>query len=244
VTYAYDSSGQRVKLNNGTATTLYPTKEYNTDGTTAQKHIFAGSETLATVKGTGTTASVFYDHTDHLSGSSVITNSSGDQEELLDYYPFGGMRLDEKVGTFNEQRKYIGQEYDEDTGLNYLNARYYNSSIGRFISQDPVFWTIPVELLTDPQQLNSYTYARNNPIIGSDPSGLYTIIIPGTWYKSDGWENSKDGRAFQSAVKSTFNETRKTDVITNKGDWSGGDNPGARSGAAVNIASRTKYSRP
>ncbi|MBI1866507.1 MAG: type IV secretion protein Rhs, partial [Candidatus Staskawiczbacteria bacterium] len=32
----------------------------------------------------------------------------------------------------------MGQEYDAETGLNYLNARYYNSNIGRFISQDPM----------------------------------------------------------------------------------------------------------
>ncbi|MBI3336992.1 MAG: RHS repeat-associated core domain-containing protein, partial [Candidatus Staskawiczbacteria bacterium] len=69
------------------------------------------------------------------------------------------------AASFNEQRKFIGQEYDAETGLNYLNARYYNSNIGRFISQDPMFWTLPVELLTDPQNQNSYAYARNNPIV-------------------------------------------------------------------------------
>ncbi|MBI3337126.1 MAG: hypothetical protein HY005_00685, partial [Candidatus Staskawiczbacteria bacterium] len=59
----------------------------------------------------------------------------------------------------------------------YLNARYYNSNIGRFISQDPMFWTLPVELLTDPQNQNSYAYARNNPIVGSDPSGESAEVV-------------------------------------------------------------------
>jgi|SRR3989344_8225001 len=76
------------------------------------------------------------------------------------------------VHAFTEQRKFIGEEYDAETGLNYLNARYYDASIGRFVSQDPMFWSLPLELLADPQQLNSYSYARNNPIVGSDPSGL------------------------------------------------------------------------
>ena len=66
-----------------------------------------------------------------------MTDSTGTIAETMDYFPFGGIRLDNKVGTFDEQRKYIGQEYDADTGLNYLNARYYNSAIGRFTSEDP-----------------------------------------------------------------------------------------------------------
>ncbi|MBI1866455.1 MAG: type IV secretion protein Rhs, partial [Candidatus Staskawiczbacteria bacterium] len=57
----------------------------------------------------------------------------------------------------------MGQEYDAETGLNYLNARYYNSNIGRFISQDPMFWdgSHTKEQLIDPQSWNSYSYARN-----------------------------------------------------------------------------------
>lgn len=89
----------------------------------------------------------------------------------MDYFPFGAIRIDRKSSTFSEQRKYIGEQYDADTGLNYLNARYYNSNIGRFISQDPMFWNFDKDYLLDPQQWNSYSYARNNPIVGSDPSG-------------------------------------------------------------------------
>ncbi|MBI3337419.1 MAG: RHS repeat-associated core domain-containing protein [Candidatus Staskawiczbacteria bacterium] len=73
----------------------------------------------------------------------------------------------------------MGQEYDAETGLNYLNARYYNSNIGRFISQDPMFWDFSEDYLSDPQQWNSYSYARNNPIVGSDPTGL-TINLKST----------------------------------------------------------------
>jgi len=69
--------------------------------------------------------------------------------------------------TYAEQRKYIGQEYDADTGLNYLNARYYSATNGKFTGEDPVFWEIGQTkdgkaILSNPQAMNSYAYAGNN----------------------------------------------------------------------------------
>ncbi|OGZ63512.1 MAG: hypothetical protein A2998_02140 [Candidatus Staskawiczbacteria bacterium RIFCSPLOWO2_01_FULL_37_25b] len=107
----------------------------------------------------------------------MITDETGAIVETTDYYAFGKIRLDSKTTDFSEQRKYIGQEYDEDTGLNYLNARYYNSTIARFVSQDPVFWNFDSSWLADPQNQNAYAYARNNPITGSDPTGKYAELI-------------------------------------------------------------------
>jgi RHS repeat-associated protein len=89
-----------------------------------------------------------------------------------------------------KQRKFTGQEYDVDTGLSYMNARYYNGVIGRFISQDP----LAIEalqtadnkkfqyLLANPQNWNTYSYALNNPLVVTDSSGLLTIYVPGTNY--------------------------------------------------------------
>jgi RHS repeat-associated protein len=54
-----------------------------------------------------------------------------------------------------------------------MQARYQNSSRGQFISEDPVFLGDPrQQALTDPQSLNAYSYANDNPITKSDPSGL------------------------------------------------------------------------
>lgn len=72
-------------------------------------------------------------------------------------------------------RIYIGQEFDQDTELNYLNARYYEGTRGQFISQDPMFRSFDEAWLADPQNQNSYSYARNNPINRSDPTGLFNI---------------------------------------------------------------------
>ena len=130
-------------------------------------------------------ADAYYIHPDHLGGAGVITDQNGQIDELLDYNSFGAVRLDQQMGRHNEKRKYIGQELDEETGLQYLNARYYDPALGRFISQDPQFWNLPESSLIDPQQQNSYSYARNNPIVLSDPLGLssatYNPIPSGGW---------------------------------------------------------------
>jgi RHS repeat-associated protein len=89
-----------------------------------------------------------------------------------------------KPGAGVGQGIYTGQEYDASTGLNYFNARYQNPNTGRFISQDQAFLALGdnqqlkaitqqklVAYLSDPQNLNSYSYARNNPILYNDPTG-------------------------------------------------------------------------
>ena len=71
---------------------------------------------------------------------------------------------------------YIGQYLDEATNLDYLNARYYDSARGQFLSQDPVFWEDPKKQdLRNPQSLNSYAYANDNPITGSNLTGGQTV---------------------------------------------------------------------
>ena len=112
-------------------------------------------------------------------GQPPFIDSAGVIAETMDYYPFGGIRLDTKPAgsTLNEQRKYIGQEFDADTGLNYLNARYYNATLARFISQDPMSWNFDQAWLQDPQTQNAYSYARNNPLIYSDSDGKKAELI-------------------------------------------------------------------
>ncbi len=75
-------------------------------------------------------------------------------------------------------RIYIGEEYDESTGLSYLNARYYDGARGRFISQDTKFIEMnDYDFLFDPQQMNSYSYGRNNPLKYIDPEGEKVELV-------------------------------------------------------------------
>ena len=135
-----------------------------------------------------TTASTTYLHPDHLGGTNVATDEDGEVAQTLDYYPYGSQRI--ATGSFSEQRRFIGEEYDGDTEFSYLNARYYQGSRGQFMSQDPVFLAVGDAgavreitqktlraILADPQSLNSYSYAGNNPILFKDSTGKWYVDI-------------------------------------------------------------------
>ncbi len=65
--------------------------------------------------------------------------------------------------------EFTGKQRDSESGLDYFGARYYGSGLGRFMSPDPLY--LEMNRLTDPQQLNLYSYVRNNPLSLTDPDG-------------------------------------------------------------------------
>lgn len=195
--YGYDAGGARVSVStsggsgSGGVTTLYPSKMFNTTGGVTgagvQKHIFAGEELVATIKGVGASSAMYMLHSDHLGSVRVTSGASGAIAEETDYLPFGAIRHNANPLGGPEQRKYTGHEYDVDTGLNYADSRYYNPGIGRFVSQDPAFWNMShlQDQLVDPQSWNSYAYARNNPLAFTDPNGQFWT----PWQSSGGFTN-------------------------------------------------------
>ena len=175
-TYGYDYMGNRVSMrSSGSASTTFVNKYFDVQGATTTKHIYANGEIIATVVGTGNSTSSYIVHTDHLGGVHVTTNASGTVQLTNDYFPYGDVRL--SSGSITESRGFIGERYDASTHLNYLNARYYQNGRGTFLSQDPEFRENIESYLDDPQQMNSYSYARNNPIIAKDPSGRAAVAV-------------------------------------------------------------------
>jgi RHS repeat-associated protein len=108
---------------------------------------------------------VFY-HADHLGSPRVILNDTGQVVALHHYLPFGDERPAGTDPTLNT-KAFTGHERDTETGLDYMMARYYSSSLGRFMAVDPGDDTHP----EDPQSWNKYSYVRNNPIGMRDPDG-------------------------------------------------------------------------
>jgi RHS repeat-associated protein len=202
VSYSYDHNGDRVRYTAGAVSTSYPSKLYSTDGTKKTKQIYAGERLVATIETAGSVVTPYYVHTDQLGSTSAVSDGTGAVAQALDYYPFGGQRI--SSGAYNERRQYIGQVYDADTRLNYLNARYYHSGLGRFLSEDPVHLGLGDEsqlmrlagqnmesYLSDPQQLNSYSYSMNSPISRRDESGRFSIAT-GSVEKGDNLKKIRD----------------------------------------------------
>jgi RHS repeat-associated protein len=119
----------------------------------------------------------YYFHADHLSGASMITNSTGSFYQALAYCPFGESLINERIGNYDEMYKFTGYERDQESGLDYANARYYNSDLGIMITTDPMWNKYP--------SFSSYNYCGNNPVMMVDPTGMEGIVVSGGEYDSD-----------------------------------------------------------
>ncbi|MEM5796753.1 MAG: RHS repeat-associated core domain-containing protein, partial [Bacillota bacterium] len=93
--------------------------------------------------------------------------------QIVTYYPYGEIRTNDLKNNnpIDLPHKFTGQEYDNERGLYYFVARYYDPAAGRFITPDTI-----VQSPGDPQTLNRYAYARNNPLLYTDPSGRLFLI--------------------------------------------------------------------
>ncbi len=116
-----------------------------------------------------------YYHQDYLNSSNIIADAAGNVLEEIAYYPFGETRRHYRADDRVQESPYLfsQKERDKETGLHYFGARYLAASLGRFLRVDPELEDPPSESLGDPQALHAYGYARNNPIVYTDPTGLF-----------------------------------------------------------------------
>ena len=105
----------------------------------------------------------FFYHPDHLGSSSFITDVSGEVYQHVQYFPFGETFVEERTGTRYTPYLYNGKELDEETGLYYYHARYYDPRVSMFYGVDP--------LAEKYIGISSYAYVGNNPLIFVDPDG-------------------------------------------------------------------------
>ena len=103
-----------------------------------------------------------------------------------DYFAFGTKYGMKNETGFEESHGFTGKEYDEDTGLYYFNARWYDAELGRFVSEDPV---------ADPNNPNLYSYCGNQPLNHIDPTGM-VYYDPKTGVVSD--PNNDGGPSIQT----------------------------------------------
>lgn len=115
---------------------------------------------------------------DHLGGVDAVLDEQGNVIERRDYLPFGEERMVE--GANDERHGFTGKELDDESGLYYYGARYYDPVIGRFTSADPLVLgeagKSMQSFLADPQAMNGHAYALNNPIRYNDPTGKFAVL--------------------------------------------------------------------
>ena len=124
----------------------------------------------------------FYYHPDHLGSSSYITNLNGEVVQHIEYVPFGEVFVEERNNIWNTPYLFNAKEFDEETGLYYYGARYYDPRLSLWISVDPLSIFDPHNEenyiegehnggVFNNNNLNSYSYCYQNPIILTDPNG-------------------------------------------------------------------------
>jgi RHS repeat-associated protein len=177
-TYAYDALGRRVSKTVGANTTIFISDglqkicEYE-NGTLARSYAYGSyiDEPLVMISG----ANKYYYHSNNLYSVAALTDAAGAVIERYKYDPYGKATVLAADGVtartasiVNNPFLYDGYYHDTETGLEFVNARYYSSDLGRFIARDPIGYE---------GGINLYRYVNNKPTKYIDPSGLECISL-------------------------------------------------------------------
>ena len=112
----------------------------------------------------------YYYHSDHLGSSSLITDASGNVTQQLDYLPYGEVFLEKRANVdYSTPYRFNGKELDEETGLYYYGARYYNPRLSIWYATDPLEEKYPTS--------SSHAYCLGNPLSYLDYNGMDTINV-------------------------------------------------------------------
>ena len=185
--YLYDAEGHRVAKGKLTSMSCDPTAngfqatdvyiigpdgqemtEVEGSGNWVHTNVSADGGMIATYKNDGLGA--HFQLADWLGTRRVQTDYLGQIEDQCQSQPFGDGLTCSGPGVDVSRHHFTGKERDSESGLDMMGARYYGSTMGRFMSPDPS--GLVFASLANPQSLNLYSYAQNNPLIYTDPTGL------------------------------------------------------------------------
>ena len=213
-TNIYNAGGQRIKKTENSQLTkyfysgdaiLYTTDSNNTIMTENVLDLSGSIIASWRDRDTGSEEAYFY-HYDVRGSTTAIVDPNGDAVKQYTYDEFGNM---EETGTFDNEVTFTGSIKDTSTGLQYMNARFYEPTTGRFISQDS-YTGNPY----DPWTQHLYSYCGNNPTNFVDPTGHYWVDCnhpPYRTWVTYGGDGSREGR------KAFYDKYDLT--MTNDEDW-------------------------
>lgn len=166
--YAYDGDGKRAwkQIANG----AYQPYTYDIKAATPKllndgerRYVWRPGLAYSITNSTDAVESVY--HTDGIDSARVLTNAAGVVTDLRRTDAFGVLLS--HSGTSTQPFGFAGEQRDDETGLQYHQARYYDPGLGRFISRDPL-----MQMQTTSLSGNHYVYSLDNPTRYIDPSGL------------------------------------------------------------------------
>ena len=161
--FAYDGRGRRAQKVAGGVTHTYI---YDAEDILEER--LSSGQTIRFVHGPGIdqplaqrdgAGAVSYYLADHLGSVIQVTNGSGVTTLAREYDPWGNLLQ----GSATSGYAFSGREWDAEVGLNYYRARYYDTKLGRFLSEDPIGLA---------GGINFYSYVTNRPTVLNDPLGL------------------------------------------------------------------------
>ncbi|MBK6751108.1 MAG: hypothetical protein IPG67_14160 [Acidobacteria bacterium] len=192
-TFVFNGDNKQTEVKDATGTTVGQ-YYYDGEGKRVKKYILSTGETTifvyssgklvaeySTVVAPASVSKVAYTTTDHLGSPRVITDALGQVSSRRDFMPFGedlNVGVGNRTGDAglkysmpgdNVRQKFTGYQKDDETQLDFAEARMYENRYGRFTAVDPL---LASGKSANPQTFNRFIYVGNNPIAITDPSGL------------------------------------------------------------------------
>ncbi len=165
VSFKYDPFGRRIYKSSSSTTSVYAydfdnlIEETNSSGTAVAR--YAQTENTDEPMAMLRSATTSYYHADGLGSVTSLSNAAGALAQTYTFDSFGKQTA--SSGSLTNPFQYTGRESDAETGLYYYRARYYDPTVGRFISEDPTGFK---------GGLNFYPYVTNDPANQTDPMGF------------------------------------------------------------------------
>ncbi|MEU2776800.1 polymorphic toxin-type HINT domain-containing protein [Streptomyces sp. NPDC007162] len=206
--YLYDADGNQLIRRDPGQTTLFVGDTEIVVNTSVTPNVLLGAVRIYTHGGAGTPVavhsslgggSVKYLFNDPNGTATLSMDTTTQQVARQQYTPYGQPRASANTTTWPDPtHTYLGKPQDTTTGYTDVGARKYDPTLGRFISADPLLQP------TSPQSLGGYTYASDNPVTNSDPSGLMACQTPdecggGAQYGNNTPTRNSGGKALNDA---------------------------------------------
>ncbi|MEE9328370.1 MAG: RHS repeat-associated core domain-containing protein [Cocleimonas sp.] len=191
IDYIYDQAGRLIS---------------ETSSQSQKDYIYFDGQPIAMIE----TGQVYYYHNNHLGSPEVMTDNNQNIVWQASYTPYGEASISTEIVTNNIRLP--GQYFDAESGLHYNYFRYYDSSVGRYVTSDPIGLA---------GGINTYGYVGGNPVNFVDPTGEFAqVAVPviggaiaiGACYLSGACENASD--AIRHAIDNWSNPFSQPPIIS------------------------------